>query len=455
MRLLHTGSYRLFDYFNDEVPAYAILSHTWGRGPAEREVTFEDIRDSSDPTTIPNFDKIRDACSLAQSENHEYIWIDTCCIDKSSSSELSEAINSMYLWYKQAVVCYAYLRDVAYRSKVSTSASETKSPSTSTAWPFNESEFKKSKWFTRGWTLQELIAPRQVVFYSGDWKPLGTKGELRLLVSSITGIEEAVLAGGTLEHMSVARKMSWAADRETTRQEDLAYCLMGIFSVNMPLLYGEGKKAFIRLQEQIIARTDDQSIFAWKLPKKEAEERSLYGLLANSPKAFAKTGKEISLLSATHRKKQTIKVVNSSLEARVLLRNVPIYYYSRYGSGFKSGALNFYNPYYSAILDCQMGTSGDSWCCIDMVQLYPEEERNAMTLARINPASLSSISLRDNFITKHAFYALYGGESPPSESWHKLFLGFALRFDADQLSVRGSPASRWYEHDGERGIYAA
>lgn len=123
---------------------------------------------------------------------------------------------------------------------------------------------RSSRWFTRGWTLQELIAPVDVIFYSQKWDPLGAKQgdplnndwRFPYLLSDITGIDGDVLLGSlTLEDLSVATKMKWAANRHTTRTEDTAYCLMGIFSVNMPLLYGEGSRAFIRLQEEILKCT--------------------------------------------------------------------------------------------------------------------------------------------------------------------------------------------------------
>ncbi|EMT73612.1 Vegetative incompatibility protein HET-E-1 [Fusarium odoratissimum] len=405
MRLLHTKSYRLSEHFNEEVPPYAILSHRWD----DREATFEEIRDLRNPLTIHGFAKIRGACSLAQSDNYEYIWIDTCCINKSSSSELSEAINSMYSWYKKAAVCYAYLKDVQYRPEV-----------------------RGSEWFHRGWTLQELIAPKSVIFFSRDWNPLGTKVTLRPLISSITGIEETILAGGNLDLLSVARKMSWASKRKTTRKEDMAYCLMGIFSVNMPLLYGEGDEAFIRLQEQIITQTGDQSIFAWTIPNGEAERRGLYGLLAPSPLAFKETGKLVSLFTPIHRRTQVIKIINRRLEVRVLLRESRSSerYWSfsfQPGTGFKDEAVNSRKPFYSAVLDCQMrapgesGYSSDSWACIDMMQLSPQDGQGDTTLARINPHFIGRVSVKDSPMTGYAYNALYGGSSP-SETWHKSFI---------------------------------
>lgn len=147
------------------------------------------------------------------------------------------------------------------------------------------SQFTQSRWFTRGWTLQELIAPENVIFFSDNWKRLGERRTLAHLIAVRTGIDEAILVGEkTVESASIAKRMSWASKRETTRPEDLAYSLMGIFSVNMPMLYGEGKRAFLRLQEEIMRNSDDQSIFAWVDPSQAPD--SLHGLLAKSPSAF-------------------------------------------------------------------------------------------------------------------------------------------------------------------------
>ncbi|KAI1792754.1 HET-domain-containing protein [Ganoderma leucocontextum] len=198
-----------------------------------------------DPELSP---KIREACAVARANGYQYIWIDSCCIDKTSSSELSEAINSMYAWYARADICYGYLADVP-------PAEDHRKP---------RSDFRGSLWFTRGWTLQELIAPLNVLFLSGDWAPIAPKYALADLIEEITGIsEEALLHVEPLDRFSVAQRLSWAAGRETTRVEDQAYSLLGIFDINMPTLYGEGDRAFRRLQEEIMQRVPDQSLFAW------------------------------------------------------------------------------------------------------------------------------------------------------------------------------------------------
>ncbi|TFK87673.1 HET-domain-containing protein [Polyporus arcularius HHB13444] len=238
---------------------YAILSHVWN----EKEQTFAETntiaRECGATGANPrdhSFDKVRESCLIAERYGHKWIWNDACCIDKGSSSELSEAINSMFTWYARAEVCYVYLQDVPSSCRLDLAASSQR--------PDSQSEFELSKWFTRGWTLQELLAPTQVVFLSQDWEVIGTKAHLAALLEKITMIPRAVLTlDKDIRDISVASRMSWSTGRATTRPEDEAYCLMGIFDINMPTLYGEGRKAFQRLQEEIMRKTADTTLFAW------------------------------------------------------------------------------------------------------------------------------------------------------------------------------------------------
>ncbi|KAK0746756.1 heterokaryon incompatibility protein-domain-containing protein [Schizothecium vesticola] len=249
MRLLNARTKTLEEFFDDNIPRYAILSHTWG----PNEPTY---RDFAAPGNRDANVKIDGCCERALLDGYEYVWIDTICIDKSSSAELSEAINSMYTWYESAGVCYAYLSDVS---------SDHDTPVAQLAHP--DTDFRRSKWFTRGWTLQELIAPRKVVFYNFRWLRImekRTRGNWHSVLEKITGIPCEVLDGSaSLTKITVAARMTWAANRRTTRKEDIAYCLLGIFKINMSMLYGEGDRAFTRLQEEIIRTSDDESIFAW------------------------------------------------------------------------------------------------------------------------------------------------------------------------------------------------
>ena len=267
MRLLNTTTYGMKDFIGSEVPAYAILSHTWG----DDEVTFQDFQ-SSEPHHRNEFQKIARCCALAKVDGLQWVWVDTCCIDKSSSAELSEAINSMYAWYEGAHVCYVYLADIYCHDRLREESGI-----------HHVSHFGRARWFQRGWTLQELLAPKSLYFYDVDWNEIGSKISLEDEILAATRISKYNLAHP--HYASIATRMSWAAHRKTTRVEDMAYCLLGLFEVNMPLLYGEGQKAFKRLQHELVRTLDDQSIFAWK-----DGSLSVSGVLADSPEQYAESG---------------------------------------------------------------------------------------------------------------------------------------------------------------------
>ncbi|KAL8769558.1 MAG: hypothetical protein Q9209_004489 [Squamulea sp. 1 TL-2023] len=241
MRLLKTRTLDFVDCVHPDTTDYAILSHTWG----EEEVSLQDLH-KPESKHLQGYKKIELFCAQALSHGYEYAWADTCCIDKKNSVELSEAINSMYNWYSWADNCYVYLNDVA---------------------PNTKELLRRSRWFTRGWTLQELLASWSIDFYDQNWQHIGDKKGLAGYISEFTGIEvDCILDTRCVLTASVAARMSWASDRKTSRPEDEAYCLMGLFDVNMPLLYGEGSfKAFRRLQHQIAANSEDESLFAWHL----------------------------------------------------------------------------------------------------------------------------------------------------------------------------------------------
>ncbi len=266
-------------------PVYAVLSHRW----IDRELTFLDIC-SGDLEESPSSAKIRGTVKQARIDDRDYVWVDTCCIDKRNSAELSEAITSMYDWYKGAACCYVYLQDVVQEQGMGS--------------------FRSSAWFTRGWTLQELLAPPAVSFYDHNWQLLGHRRTLSSEISLVTGIPSEVLETGNIRNCSIAQKMSWAARRHTTRCEDRAYCLMGLFDVNMPVLYGEGERAFRRLQEEIIKHEDDHSIFAWSMGTSKFS-----GLLAPTPAYFADCGRVTSLRSPKGR--QPFSLTNRGLSIKL------------------------------------------------------------------------------------------------------------------------------------------
>lgn len=329
MRLINSYSLEFQEFENGSCPPYAILSHTWGGeeilyrdmlwiqdfrrthesdslsshergklqdgstdpptndpaapGPAARSLPVEDeecppyeeVEESSteDQSTARSlrarhgYQKILNIAEHCRVSQIGYFWIDTCCIDKTSSLEVTEAVLSAYRWYRDATVCFMYLADV---------------PPTDVLHD-RDSVFRRSWWFTRGWTLIELIAPTARVWFDQDWNFIFPETPL---ISEITGIDEPYLESASPTFACVAKRMSWAAHRSTTRQEDVAYCLMGLFDVSMQVLYGEGpQNAFMRLQRKILKTTVDPSIFVWGYDTPILDDSAR--LLATSPDDFA------------------------------------------------------------------------------------------------------------------------------------------------------------------------
>ncbi|KAI0199480.1 hypothetical protein F4808DRAFT_461801 [Astrocystis sublimbata] len=306
MRLLKTDDLdapEFVEFFEESVPKYAILSHTWGK----EEVTLQEFQGleqrlptiptdvTTTATTIKakkGFLKIRKAATLAAEHGYRFIWVDTCCIDKTSSAELSEAINSMFQWYKRASICYAYLEDVKRSTKTDDWAR-----------PFHSE------------------CQHNIIFYNQDWVSFGRKSNngVRFSLSHITGIDAGVLAGTVQpSEISIAGRMKWASRRETTRLEDIAYCLMGIFDVNMPLLYGEGVRAFIRLQEEILRDSNDHSIFTWKTTEQKPDDHHS-GLLARSPRDFAEATKYRPMPPLISQGSITCSITNQGLRISLFL----------------------------------------------------------------------------------------------------------------------------------------
>ncbi|KAI4230128.1 MAG: hypothetical protein L6R36_000241 [Xanthoria steineri] len=310
MRLINVHTFDMENGHEPDGVKYAILSHKW----FESEISFQDFQNLKDVEKANmkrpheslqqnqhmGIGKIAWSASIARKQGLNYIWIDTCCIDKTSSAELSESINSMWKWYRLAVECYAYLPDVD-RQDIG-SAKE---------------ELEDSVWFKRGWTLQELLAPPVVRFYDRHWKSMATKADMASDISSITKISPEYL-GGDLRGASIATKMSWVAKRTTTKLEDIAYCLLGIFGLNMDLRYGEGNQAFIRLQKELVENCRDESIFAWTNPDPRI---NVCGLLAPEPACFAESG-DITHLSK--KAKQRPSIVWSSAGIRIA---VPVFFW--------------------------------------------------------------------------------------------------------------------------------
>ncbi|KAK0649253.1 hypothetical protein B0T16DRAFT_409711 [Cercophora newfieldiana] len=352
MRLINIDTLEMKEFFEHNTPRYAVLSHTWG----DEEISFQDWQ------TIASFPELLAARPSAEDDAYtalqrrrvellkkregyqkilqflsaipphvreglgvEWGWIDTCCIDKTSSSELSEAINSMFRWYGYAEVCLVYLADV---------------PSI-----LHPQALKSSRWFTRGWTLQELLAPEYVLFLDAEWARIGVIGEevanqdFAITIQDITGIQEYYLRRKKpFRAASISTRMSWASKRQTTRIEDMAYCLLGIFDVHMPLLYGEGRHAFIRLQEEILKTSTDHTIFAWGFGLPVADTGAVFDLkvggldhvLAPSPAYFA-CGSELE--DSGQEQNDYFQMTNKGLNMTLNLRRLgfhtpPLYFAS-------------------------------------------------------------------------------------------------------------------------------
>lgn len=277
MRLLDTATLNFKEFPDRPDKPYAILSHRWGA----EEVTLKEFRKSRDKIQHrAGYRKILEFCKVARARGYGLAWLDTCCIDKRSSAELSEAINSMYDWYKQSEECYVWLEDYAG----------------------SLDRLEQCEWFRRGWTLQELLAPSRVIFFTADWRVIGHKfflagsqvcgchangrdfshfasigAHIAPELAAATGVPQEFLTTKPYYHASIALRMSWASNRRCTRPEDRAYSLLGMFDVNMPLLYGEGYKSFERLQDEIMRKSDDTSIFC----------HDGFGILANGPPNFS------------------------------------------------------------------------------------------------------------------------------------------------------------------------
>jgi len=401
MRLLDTTTLQVVEFHGPEFPDYAILSHTW---VPDEEISFQDVqvlnhskrsvREAQAVAAIKaksGYAKLASSASYVSSHGFQYIWIDTCCIDKTSSAELSEAINSMYRWYQQASLCFVYLQDVMkeYEGESADDFYNT---------------CRESRWFTRGWTLQELIAPEDVVFCDSKWKYLGSKEHDRHIqraLSLITGVDVRVLDGSLKpSEIGVAERMKWAARRQTTRLEDKAYCLMGIFDVNMPLLYGEGERAFIRLQEQILSASDDQSIFLWIHSAAKVVDRpaQFHGLLADSPEVFANVIEHYRPLPpAMTRGTMTWQVTNQGLRVTLLLRPIA------------SGKHQEQHEEYYAVLECTARDGDETYWSptIRLRRLYGDQ------FARVDSYFVATVPTPS-----------FDGEAKSSEldSWETIFV---------------------------------
>ena len=329
MRLINVHTLEMKQYGSSDLkPEYAILSHMWSDDEvlfADYQKAYEESRPDSqgrehhidtgkgkvpwkhllnpDHYQVPKdtgWGKIAWACNEARNNlkggADKSLWIDSCCIDKSKQTEESESFSLMAQWYGGAEVCYTYLQDVSNNE-----LEYTKKERQHVGAPLDGlGQFGWSRWFDRGWTLQELLAPPHMQFFDYNWDFIDTRQNLSLEIEAATKIDQRYLNDGRYKEACIAIKMSWMANRTTSKVEDTAYALLGLFGVRMPTDYGEGPAAFIRLQETLIEKYEDQdeSIFAWTDPTNQLLERrpasrtnikklEFYGLLAPWPSCFA------------------------------------------------------------------------------------------------------------------------------------------------------------------------
>ena len=308
MRLLHfdaLGRLVLTDFRGKTIPPYAILSHRW----SDSEILIEDISNETYKEKEEGYRKLQFCAKQAAQDELQCFWIDTCCIDRWNNNERSKAINSMFRWYKHATRCYVFLSDVS-----TPSATE---PIQRSDW---EASFRASAWFARGWTLQELIAPVSVDFFSCEGQRIGNKTSLDQLIHETTGIPLRALRNCSLDEFTTSERERWAENRRTKEEEDIVYCLLGILGVSMPTAYGEGEEsARSRLQAELEGASDAPSIIPFsqnprfvgresQLAELEAKlftnERTTTTLAIVGPGG---TGKSQLALEVAHRTRQNNK----------------------------------------------------------------------------------------------------------------------------------------------------
>lgn len=321
------------------------------------------------------FMKLKGVCDQAFQDGLNYIWVDTCCIDKTSSAELSEAINSMYAWYKNSAVCYVYLHDVDHDIDQDALISA----------------LSKAEWFKRGWTLQELIAPDNVYFFARNWSKIGSKATWASTLHEITHIREKILLGIPCDPPSIAERMSWAVGRKTQKIEDRAYSLMGLFGIHMSIIYGEGEKAFRRLQLEIMKSSDDQTIFAWLDSMEFPHPSRMRGSLASAPDFFL-WGSPHPLINIDH--SQFVGCLPQPGGWRNLFRKRPNL---EHGYGIRNDGIHITLP-------MKRDGESESWLAVLKCKredqefpygIYLHETRDPNAFLRIAPTKLQQLERRD------------------------------------------------------------
>ncbi|KAH8734173.1 heterokaryon incompatibility protein-domain-containing protein [Ilyonectria robusta] len=406
--VVQDGTISFEEFYSNITPNYAILSHTWSH---LQEVTYAECNSSSSKSKLGHY-KIHNACILALRDGIEYVWVDTCCIDKSSSAELTEAINSMFAWYQNATICFVYLSDLA-----------------------DIGSLESCRWFRRGWTLQELIAPRYMKFFDQTWNYIGSKGTLATRLSEITSIDIDVLNHkAPLSSVCVAKRFSWAANRETTRSEDSAYCLLGIFNINMPLLYGEGQGAFRRLQEEIVQSVYDLSLLAWT--PSESMSGDFCGFFAESVKDFSSCSSVYSVTDFQFDEGE-MEVTNKGLKLRT-----PEYILAYDGFRYR----------YALKLNCMVPGHSEDFLTVPMRKLGPNTFIRARAMDEVASFDLQPVLFEENelhtitLLTKLPTASVPRGLNIVSSSRHTL-VQIELPPQIPQDGTHESPLKCWDVED--------
>jgi hypothetical protein len=231
-----------------KTPPYAILSHRWiYQGGQSEEVTYQEFQNLDNIVMQKSgYAKIKATCYQAWRDGLQYVWVDTCCIKQGDHDDVARNIRSMFAYYRNSCICYVYLADVSTQDD---------------AW--RESQFPNSEWFKRGWTLQELLAPRDVAFFDREWNAIGSKLDFKDDIAQITTIPPDIISGKqALSKIHPLSRMAWRSGRQTTRPQDLAYCLAGLLGVSIDPDYTETfEQAMIRLWAAVLCLDSDYEVY--------------------------------------------------------------------------------------------------------------------------------------------------------------------------------------------------
>ena len=298
IRLLNVKNFQFREYDEGNLPAYAILSHVWYNEEKKIELVYDSFESlprnangvpqcPKDQNYAKSHDKIMKTCQETRKlgegsgKRVDFVWIDSICIDKRNAGERDRAIRSMWRFYGDAACCIVWLQDVEWSKNNK---------------PRVDQAFENARWFSRGWTLQELIAPKIVYFFNRSWDLLGTKWSLAAEITSRTRIERKFLKPEKARSATIAQRLSWAAGRNTTEPEDRVYSLFGLFNVDIEVKYGgpnpreeRYRTAFSLMQKEILRDSTDESLFAWRNPSLKSS-----GLLAPSIDCFKDSNQIVS-----------------------------------------------------------------------------------------------------------------------------------------------------------------